>query len=203
LSESACAPSHQASAASASHNLDISERNKRGRFLKKTESGNNWIEVSTAEAMEKASHALRGLPRRSDLGNSRSCANSTSVVASVVASSPVVSSSSTSCSFNWEKDARNTFVGQTKLSTRPMKKQRCSNSGLQHQASWTTATGEAGTAAGTTSSQMDSASNFDGNANSWTTRYPALDALRSQSFPTTFQDSFLLAFSTPKRLWIR
>jgi hypothetical protein len=44
------------------------ERNKGGRFLKRTESGNNWIEVKKAEAMEKASHALRGMLEESKVG---------------------------------------------------------------------------------------------------------------------------------------
>jgi hypothetical protein len=45
-------------------------QNTGGRFLKRTPSGTNWIEVSTAEAMEKISHALRGVPRRSSLQES-------------------------------------------------------------------------------------------------------------------------------------
>ncbi|KAL3905566.1 MAG: hypothetical protein SGILL_009625, partial [Bacillariaceae sp.] len=41
--------------------------NSGGRFLKRTVSGNNWQEVSTADAMEKISHALRGHARQGSL----------------------------------------------------------------------------------------------------------------------------------------
>ncbi|KAG7373712.1 hypothetical protein IV203_012807 [Nitzschia inconspicua] len=57
-----------------------------GRFLKRTDDGKYWIEVSTAEAMEKASHALRGLPRRTELGQSSTNSRSSSPTASPVSS---------------------------------------------------------------------------------------------------------------------
>jgi hypothetical protein len=127
------APAQHSLAASVSHNLDMNVRSIGGRFLKRSDSGNNWIEVSTAEAMEKATHALRGLPRRSELGSRRSPASSTSLatttasVSAAATSSPFASLSSTVLSGTRENDVIDTFEGQETRQAKRTKRHSKSN----------------------------------------------------------------------------
>jgi len=57
-----------------------------GRVLRRTDSGRHWVEVSTAIALEKVSHTLRGLPRQSKRGDApnkwSSCSSKNSVSSS-------------------------------------------------------------------------------------------------------------------------
>jgi hypothetical protein len=54
-----------------------------GRVLRRTDSGRHWVEVSTSQALEKVSHALRGLPRRLELRSTRNVSSPSSSKASV------------------------------------------------------------------------------------------------------------------------
>jgi hypothetical protein len=182
-------------AASVSHNLDMNVRSIGGRFLKRSESGINWIEVTTAEAMEKASHALRGLPRRSEVGSLRSSASSTSLAtttASVRASamsSPFASLSSTVLSSTREKHVIETFEGQETRQAKKTKRQSKSDPKQQaHSNTIATAAASAEIEATAAAALQTLSSPPQGNGYSSAIQN-TLDSLTGAPFPSILQNA--------------
>jgi hypothetical protein len=188
--------------ASVSHNIDKSGKSTGGRFLKRSESGNNWIQVSAAEAMEKASHALRGLPRRSGLGNCRSSSFSTSLatdaatIRAATVSNPFASPSFSVFGSTREKDARDR-VEELPVETslrRAKKKPRHSKSDSQQQPVADSTTVVANASNAVTTAVVPTALHMSSSTSQWKGYESAIrdtpDSLRGVRFPTILQNAF-------------
>lgn len=149
-------------------------RNRGGRFLKRTDSGNHWIEVSTTEAMEKASHALRGLPRRSEPG----AASIPSTTPSSHSASPSSTSATSGVRRKKDVDSPSPF---------PKKMKRFSKSSQQGSEPTSNAMAAAAAAAAAASSQMNlSRSSIVSQGDSSAAIRRALEALTGASSSSSF-----------------